>query len=137
MKGDMVRHLLDCSERRELELVSISRPARGNKVPPKTNAKTATASEVIELLDDDDDDSDCIDDPVNRTSGEAELIKDRLKVDECKLEVATLKMELRRAMQPNGGHKAAESKKAPKMKVEDTVDLQASPSNQKRARVSL
>jgi len=139
MEGDLVRHLLDCTERRQLELVSIS-----NEIAPKTNAKIATASEVIELLDDYDDDDDDI---MNPKSCEADRIEieDRLRVAKCELTVAKLELELNRATQHKGSYKAklelermaAERMKATKVKLEDTVDLQASPSNQKRARVSL
>ena len=130
MGGDLVRHLLDCTERRQLELVSIS-----NEIAPKTNAKIATASEVIELLDDDDDDDDDI---MNRKSCEA----DRIDIEDCLkgLKVAEMELELHRATQHKGTqHKGMveERMKATKVKLEDTVDLQASPSNQKRARVSL
>jgi hypothetical protein len=128
MEGDLVRHLLDCTERRQLELVSIS-----NEIAPKTNAKIATASEVIELSDDDDDDDDDI---MNRKSCEADRIdiEDRLKVAQCEFKVAQCEfkvatLELER--------NAVERMKATKVKLEDTVDLQSSPSNQKRARVSL
>ena len=58
----------------------------------------------------------------------------------CELKVAKLELELNRATQHKGTqHKgmAAERMNATKVKLEDTVDLQASPSNQKRARVSL
>ena len=137
MGGDLVRHLLDCTERRQLELVSIS-----NEIAPKTNAKIATASEVIELLDDDDDDDDDI---MNRKSCEADRIDIEdclkgLKVAKCKLEVAEMELELHRATQHKGTqHKGMveERMKATKVKLEDTVDLQALPTNQKRARVSL